>query len=59
MHKITTPLKKTDLISGKKMNTKTSEMQPKPETLSRILQFAASYRVERTVENQFVEMILN
>jgi len=59
MHKTTTPLKKTDLISGKKVNAETPEMQPKSETLNRILQFAASYRVEKIIENQFVEMILN
>lgn len=58
MHKTSTPLSKTELLKTK---TKSSakEMQPSEETLSLILQFAASYRAEKTVDNQYVDLNLN
>lgn len=57
MQKITTPLNKTDLLSKKQSNS--LELHPKSTTIQRILQFASSYRVEKTTDNQFVELFLN
>lgn len=55
MQKTTTPLKKTDL----KATTKEMDMEPKVQSLQKIMQFAASYRVQKINQNQFVEMYLN
>ena len=59
MQRISTKLKKTDLISENKRFEKTPEMQPKASTLQNILQFASTYRVEKVADNQFVELFLN
>ncbi len=42
----------------KKVNTK-SKLQPQKETLQKILQFAASYRVETVPDNWKIEVFLN
>lgn len=55
MQKTTTPLKKTDL----KIQTNETKMEPSSGSLQKIMQFAASYRVQKLNKNQFVEMYLN
>jgi len=59
MQKMITPLNKTDLIQQEKNAENQLQMQPKRATLNKILQFAATYRVEKIAENQFVELFLN
>jgi len=59
MQRISTKLKKTDLISENKGLKKSLEMQPQASTLHNILQFASTYRVEKVANNQFVELFLN
>ena len=59
MQKTTTSLNKTDLKQKKQSSLETKEMQPSDDTLSKILQFAATYRVQPIAQNQFVEMFLN
>ena len=59
MQKISTSLKKTDLIAGKKKNENSAPLQPSAGSLQKILQFAASYRAQRVDNNQFVEWFLN
>lgn len=59
MQKLITPSNKTDLIQPKKSTENQPQMQPKQATLNKILQFAATYRVEKITENQFVELFLN
>ena len=49
-----TPLKNTKLKKG---NVK--RLQPQKETLQKILQFAAAYRVETVPDNWKIEMFLN
>jgi len=59
MQKITTSLKKTDLLTKKKTFKKSTAMQPNAITLQKILQFASSYRTQKVDDNQFVEWFLN
>lgn len=59
MQKISTSLKKTDLIVEKKKNENSARLQPSAGSLQKILQFAASYRAQRVDDNQFVEWFLN
>lgn len=59
MQRISTQLKKTDLISEKQRLENNPEMQPKVTTMKKILEFASTYRVERITENQHVELFLN
>jgi hypothetical protein len=59
MQKTTTSLKKTDLTTKSKETFEPLEMQPSSESLKRIMQFAASYRVQTIAKNQFVEMMMN
>jgi hypothetical protein len=59
MQKISTKLKKTDLISENKRLEKSHEMQPQASTLQNIMQFASTYRVAKIADNQFVELFLN
>lgn len=59
MQKFSTPQTKTDLISVKQWLENGQQFQPKTETLHEILQFASSYRVTQTKDNQFVEWFLN
>ncbi|NDV45976.1 hypothetical protein D0T49_02840 [Paludibacter sp. 221] len=47
-----------DSISLKKQQT-TNSLQPKKETLKKILQFAATYRTEEITNNRFSEIYLN
>jgi hypothetical protein len=58
MQKITTLLNKT-VFNPKKNVAIATGMQPSEATLKTILQFAATYRVEKIGKNQFVEMYLN
>lgn len=58
MQKISTLSNKTDLFKTKRPEN-APELQPKQETLNRILQFAATYRVQKTSDNQYVELFLN
>jgi len=59
MQKITTSLKKTDLFNKKELPSMHDQMQPRADTLHKILQFASSYRVQELGKNQFVELFLN
>ena len=58
MQKFTTLSNKTDLFKTKRPESD-QELQPKQETLNRILQFAAAYRVQKSSENQYIELFLN
>jgi hypothetical protein len=58
MQKFTTLSNKTDLFKTKRAEN-APELQPKQETLNRILQFAAAYRVQKSSENQYIELFLN
>ena len=58
MPKISTLSNKTDLFKTKRPES-APELQPKQETLNRILQFAATYRTQKVSENQYVELFLN
>ena len=55
MQKTTTPLKKTDLETRKKELS----MEPSLQSIQKIMQFAANYRVQKVNKNQFVEMYLS
>lgn len=59
MHKTFTFQKKSDLITEKKKLEKSQSFQPKEETLQKILKFASAYRVEKIIENQYIEWYLN
>jgi len=59
MQNLSTTPKKTDLNSEKKRLECRPQLQPKEATLQMILQFASTYRAERTTENQYVEWYLN
>ncbi len=48
----------TQPIDIDKMKT-ANLLSPSDESISKILRFAASYRVEKTSENHFVEYFLN
>lgn len=59
MQKITTSLNKTDVYNEKELTLMHEKMQPKAETIQKILQFAATYRVQELGKNQFIELFLN
>ena len=59
MQKLSTSLKKTDLLIEKKKPETSSQLQPSVASLQLILQFASSYRAQKVNENQFVEWLLN
>ena len=59
MQRMSTPLKKTDLISEETRLPKSKDLQPQNATIQKILQFASTYRVEKVADNQFVELFLN
>lgn len=59
MQKNYTKQKGTVIISEKKRLENLQELQPKGDTLKKIIQFASSYRVEQIIENQYVEWYLN
>lgn len=59
MQKTTTSSKKTDLtIIAQKALTEV-EMQPSENSINKIMQFAAAYKVQKISKNQYVEMMLN
>ena len=58
MQKFSTLTNKTDLLKTKNSES-APEMQPRQETLNKILQFAASYRLHKIPENQYIELFLN
>lgn len=58
MQKTTTTLNKTEFNPSKNV-AESIEMQPSEDTLKKILQFAATYRVEKIGKNQFVATYLN
>ena len=58
MQRIITLSNKTDLLKTKRPES-ILELQPKQETLNQILQFAAAYRLQKTSENQYIELFLN
>jgi hypothetical protein len=59
MQKTITPSNKTDLkTSFSKPNKSRNNMQPSPQTIRNIMQFAANYRVQK-VNNQYIEMYLS
>ncbi len=58
MRKVSTLVHSTQKISSQNLFT-TSEMSPSESTVNKILQFAASYRVEKVSKNDFVELLLN
>lgn len=59
MQRITTSLKKTDLLSEKKDFERATQLQPNAITMKKILEFASSYRTQKVADNQFVEWFLN
>jgi hypothetical protein len=59
MQKITTTLKKTDLITANKRFEPKFQLQPTNDTLHKILQFASCYRATKMSENQYIELYLN
>ena len=60
MQKTTTFLNKTDFQElSKQSKDETKMLSQTDATLQKILQFAASYRVQPIDNNQYVEMILN
>ena len=59
MQKLSTSKNKTDLKLTLSRLENSQSLQPKAETLAKILQFASAYRVEKTSENQYIELYLN
>jgi hypothetical protein len=60
MQKISTPLIKTDLENAETQNQNCEmSMQPSDQSIRKILQFAANYRVQKIQNNQYVEMMLS
>ena len=60
MQKTITPLNKTDLKNPKQQLEDCSDkMQPSDSTIQKIMQFAANYRVQKIIENQYIEMIMS
>jgi hypothetical protein len=59
MQNFSTSPKKADLNSEKKRLENRQLLQPKADTLQKILQFASTYRAEQINENQYVEWYLN
>jgi len=59
MQKISTSLNKTDYKNNEKQADNSGEMQPSENSIRKILQFAANYRVQKTENNQYIEMFLS
>lgn len=59
MQKISTSLNKTDYKTNEKSADNSGEMQPSDKSIRKILQFAANYRVQKTENNQYIEMFLS
>ena len=57
MRKVSTLVQSTLKINSQKVST-VSAMNPSETTVNKILQFAASYRVEKVSELEFVEFVL-
>ena len=58
MRKVSTLVHSTLKINSQKVST-VSAMNPSETSVNKILQFAASYRVEKVSKNDFVELLLN
>lgn len=58
MRKVSTLVHSTQIINSQNVSGVTA-MNPSETTVNKILQFAASYRVEKVSENGFVELLLN
>ena len=58
MRKVSTLVQSTLKINSQKVST-VSAMNPSETSVNKILQFAASYRVEKGSKNEFVELLLN
>ena len=58
MRKVSTLVQSTLKINSQKVST-VSAMNPSETSVNKILQFAASYRVEKVSKNDFVELLLN
>ena len=58
MRKVSTLVHSTLKINSQKVST-VSAMNPSETSVNKILQVAASYRVEKVSENEFVELLLN
>lgn len=60
MQKTTTPqeLKKTEILNEPQTD-RFDSMEPRKQTLNRILQFAATYRAQKINDSQAVEWFLN
>ncbi len=60
MLKNTTLPEKVETGSSLLTNNQTDkDLQPRKETLQKILQFASAYKAEKIAENHFVEIYLN
>jgi hypothetical protein len=59
MLKITASLKKDDSNIEKNEIVHPNALQPSLSSLDKIMQFAATYRVEKIDKEQFVELFLN
>lgn len=57
MRKIITPY--LNPTRNKKQNQALKNLSPSAETINNILQFAATHRCEKIVENKYVEFYLN
>jgi hypothetical protein len=57
MRKIITPY--LNPTRNKKQNQALKDLSPSAETINNILQFAATHRCEKIVENKYVEFYLN
>jgi len=55
----TTTSKKTDFINIDDELANGDKMEPSVKTLNNIMQFAASYRVQKLSKNQYAGMIIN
>jgi hypothetical protein len=59
MLKVTASLKKDDSNTEKNANVHPKALQPSAKSLEKIMQFAATYRVEKIANDQFVELFIN
>lgn len=60
MQKTSTPVNKSDLIHTAQPESGSKQtMQPSESTISKIMQFASNYRVQKISENQYIELNLS
>lgn len=59
MQENSTSSKKTDLFTKRERLEMSQKLNPKTETLQKILKFASVYRVEKVDDNQHIEWYLN